>query len=91
MHDEFSSCEHTVSHLSQLIVIVPPTITIYFLPVGIGKISGHGWPGSVCDVKHVDTCGHALFGNSSCCSCGCVIMQMLHTNCTFLYVLLNNE
>lgn len=28
MHDEFPSCEHTVSHLSQLNVIVPPMIII---------------------------------------------------------------
>ena len=87
----FANWAHSASHFSQLKVIDPPTIMMYAFPIGIGTISGHGWSGTVSDVKHVDTCGHAPVENESCCrDCG-VIMQMLHTNCTFLYVLLNNE
>ena len=58
-------CEHTASHLSQLNVIVPPTIMMYAFPIGIGTISGHGWPGTVHDIKHVDTRDHVPFEHFS--------------------------
>jgi hypothetical protein len=69
----FFSGAHSASHFSQLNEIVPPMIRINLVPVGIGITSGHGWSGTVSDIKHFDTYGHAPTGNSSCCRYSCAI------------------